>query len=378
MYKRKLDLVTLLKMKSHFLFGPRSTGKSTLIRTQLGENAVIFDLLERDVYKRLLDQSSLLEQADQSKIIVIDEIQKIPTLLDEVHRIIQKHNTTFLLTGSSARKLKKGSSNLLAGRAWKTSLFSLVSQEIPNFNLEQYLTRGGLPQVYDSDYWEKELRAYVSLYLREEIAAEALTRNVESFSEFLDLVARSNGMEINYQGFASDCGVSLNTIKNYFEILEDTLIGIKLPAFTKTKKRKAISRSKHYLFDTGIVNSLCEHGNIHFKSQNFGNLFEQFIFLEVSAANSYLGHEKKLTYWRSTSKMEVDLIIGDSLAIEIKSTTKVSDKHLKGLRALKEEQLIDQFMIVSLDTFEQKSDDGIIFLHWNEFLNRLWNDKLFI
>lgn len=240
MYKRILSLPNLLKMKSHFLFGPRSTGKSTLISEQLGGDSVVFDLLERDTYKRLLQDPSLLSQVDQSKIIVIDEIQKIPSLLDEVHRLIHKNGTIFLLTGSSARKLKRGSANLLAGRAWHTSLFSLVSKEIPNFNLEQYLTRGGLPQVYDSEYWENELKAYVCLYLREGIAGEALTRNLESFSEFLDLVARSNGNEINYQSFASDCGVSLNTIKNYFDILEDTLIGFKLPAFIKTKKEKLL------------------------------------------------------------------------------------------------------------------------------------------
>ena len=256
MYKRILSLPNLLEMKSHFLFGARATGKSTLIKAQLKNEATVFDLLERDTYKRLLQEPSLLEKADPSKIIVIDEIQKIPSLLDEVHRLIQKNNTTFLLTGSSARKLKRGSSNLLAGRAWQANLFPLVSREITDFDLERYLTRGGLPQAYDSKYWQKELKAYISLYLREEVAAEALTRNLESFSEFLDLAALSNGQEINYQSFASDCGVSLNTIKNYFDILEDTLIGIKLPAFTKTKKRKAITRSKHYLFDTGVVNAL--------------------------------------------------------------------------------------------------------------------------
>lgn len=377
MYTRILSLPNLLKMKSHFLLGPRSTGKSTLIKEQLGNTAIVFDLLERDIYKRLLQNPSLLSQGDQSKIIVIDEIQKIPSLLDEVHRIIQKHGTKFLLTGSSARKLKRGSANLLAGRAWQASLFPLVTPEIPNFNLERYLTRGGLPQTYDAKYWQRELQAYVSLYLREEIAAEALTRNIESFSEFLDLVARSNGNEINYQSFASDCGVSLNTIKNYFEILEDTLIGVKLPAFTKTKKRKAITRSKHYLFDPGVVNALCEQGEITLKSQNFGNLFEQFIILEVRAANAYLEFNKSLTYWRSTSMQEVDLIIGDDLAIEIKSTHKVHGKHMKGLRALKEEKIIKKFMVVSLDPYRQETEDGIRCLHWKEFLNCLWTRKLF-
>lgn len=363
-------------MKSHFLFGPRSTGKSTLISKQLTQNVIVFDLLERDVYKRLLTNPKLLAQVDQTKIIVIDEIQKIPSLLDEVHRLIQKNGTKFLLTGSSARKIKKNGSNLLAGRAWETFMYPLVSREIPEFDLETYLTRGGLPQVVDSLYWKKELQAYISLYLREEVAGEALTRNIEAFSEFLDLVARSNGCEINYQSFASDCAVSLNTIKNYFEILEDTLIGAKLPAYTKTKKRKAITRSKHYLFDTGIVNALCDQGEVTIKSQSFGGLFEQFIFLEIRAANTYLDLNKTLTYWRSRSQQEVDLIIGDDVAIEVKSTGKIHNKHMKGLRALKEEGLIKNYYVISLDPFKQVTEDGIICLHWKEFLELLWTKQL--
>lgn len=376
-YKRILPLKALLKKKSHFLFGPRSTGKSTLIQEQLPNDAIVFDLLERDTYRRLLQTPSILSQVDKNKIIVIDEIQKIPTLLDEVHRIIQKYGTTFLLTGSSARRIKRGGSNLLAGRAWETALFPLVSKEIPDFNLERYLTTGGLPQIYDNPYWQRELQAYVSLYLREEIAAEALTRNIESFSEFLDLTAKSNGQEINYQSFASDCGVSINTIKSYFDILADTLIGIKMPAFIKTKKRKAITRAKHYFFDTGVVNAICGQGDISLKSQNFGNFFEHFIILEMRAANTYLEMNKQLTYWRSTSMYEVDLIVGQELAIEIKGSSRIQEKHFKGLRALKEEGLIKNFMLVSLDPYEQVTKDGIRCLHWKQFLSKLWGKKLF-
>jgi uncharacterized protein len=376
MYVRRLNLLKILNVKSHFLFGPRSTGKSTLIQTQLPKSAAIFDLLERDIYRRLLQDPSLLAKVDQTKIVVIDEIQKIPSLLDEVHRLIQKNNTTFLLTGSSARKLKHGSANLLAGRAWQSALFPLVSNEIDNFNLEQYLTRGGLPHVYGSDHWEKELSAYVSLYLREEVAGEARIRNMESFTEFLDMVAKSNGQEVNYQSFASDCGVALNTIKNYFEILEDTLTGFNLPAYTKTKKRKAISRSKHYLFDTGVVNALCEQKDVKIKSQIFGGLFEQFIVMEVRAANSYLGLNKPLTYWRSVNKQEVDLLIGTDLAIEIKGSAKAQDKHLKGLRALKEEGQIKRFMMVSLDSIKQVTSDKIECVYWEDFLRMLWNKEL--
>lgn len=377
MYKRNLCLTKLLSQKSHFLFGARSTGKSTLIKSLDPKKIEVLDLLERDTFRRLLQKPSLLESIDQSKIIVIDEIQKIPSILDEVHRLISKYETTFLLTGSSARKLKYGSSNLLAGRAWKSELFPLSWSEITDFDLERYLTRGGLPQSYKSPYWQKELAAYVTLYLREEIAAEALTRNLESFSEFLDLIARSNGNEINYQSFASDCGVTIPTIKNYFSILEDTLLGFSLSAFTKSRKRKAITRSKHYLFDLGIVNSLCEVSEVKSKSPYFGNAFEHFIICEVRSANSYLEMNKTLSYWRTTSQFEVDLIIGNKTAIEIKSSSSVQDKHLKGLRALMEENLIEQFIIVSMDKLETTTDDGIKVMHWENFLKRLWDGSIF-
>jgi len=198
----------------------------------------------------------LEENKNRQRIIAIDEIQKLPTLLDEVHRLISKFDMKFILTGSSARKLKRGSANLLAGRAWRADLFALTSNEIPKFNLLTYLNCGGLPHIYGKKYAAEELNSYVSTYLREEIQSEALTRNLESFSEFLDAIAMSNGEEINFESLASDCGVSPGTLKNYIGILEDTLIGFTLSSYTKTKKRKAISRGKHYLFDLGVVNVL--------------------------------------------------------------------------------------------------------------------------
>lgn len=374
MYKRTLNLNKLLTKKSHFLFGPRSTGKTTLIHEQI-KNAEVFDLLDRDIYRRLISKPSLLEKVDQTKIIVIDEIQKIPFLLDEVHRLIQKHNTKFLLTGSSARKLKNGATNLLAGRAWQAHLLPLTSREIDNFNLEQYLIRGGLPHVYDSNDFKIELLEYLSLYLREEIASEALTRNIEAFSQFLDLIGLSNGSEINYQSFASDCGVSLNTIKNYFEILNDTLIGYPLEAFVKTKKRKAITRSKYYLFDIGVVNSINDIGELSEKTNLFGNAFEHFIINEVRAYLLYNKINETMFYWRSTAKHEVDLIIGNKLAIEIKSSKRTKEKDLKGLRTLREEGLISKYILVNFDEIEQ-SHDGISSMPWFKFLDRLWNNTL--
>ena len=375
MYQRILDLNDLLEKKSFFLFGPRMTGKTTLIRRTLGD-VHFFDLLKRDHFRRLVKDPGLLADLDPKKTVVIDEIQKLPHLLDEVHRLIESKKIRFLLTGSSARKLRRGAANLMAGRAWQANLFPLTWREIPEFDLFKYLNRGGMPHIYPNKYAEEELAEYVSLYLREEIQAEAVTRNIEAFSEFLDLAARSNGQEINYQSLASDCGVAVNTIKNYFQILDDTLIGFRLPAFTKTKKRKAITRPKHYFFDIGVVGALSNRGTIKDRSNAVGPAFEHFVIQEVRAYLSYRRNRTPMRYWRSTSRFEVDLILGQKIAMEIKAARSVSDKHLKGLRALKEEGLIEHYLVVSRDPIERTTQDGIVLMPYTRFLEQLWEDKL--
>ena len=377
-YKRTLNLKNLLNKKSFFLFGPRSTGKTTLIQQSL-KKAKMYNLLDSDIYTRLLKNPKLLEEENaltKNQIIVIDEIQKLPSILDEVHRLIQKKNCRFLLTGSSARKLKKGQSNLLAGRAWQAQLFPLCWAEIPQFDLIKYLNRGGLPMVYNSNYYQEELNSYISLYLREEIQNEVLTRNVQAFAEFLDLIALSNGQEINYDSFSRDLQVSPSTLKNYIEILNDTLLGFLLPGWTKTKKRKAISRSKYYLFDIGVTNTLCRRGKIQAKSELFGRSFEHFILLEMRAYLSYLRKNLSMYYWRSVSQAEVDLIVDNKVAIEIKSQSLIQDKHLKNLRLLKEEQLIKKYIVVSFDTDERITQDKIHILPWQSFLKKLWQGKI--
>jgi len=377
MYNRVLQLPGLLAKKSFFLFGPRSTGKTTLIEKQFPA-AKTYDLLDSEVFRRLLQRPRIIEEelSNQSQLVVIDEIQKLPLLLDEVHRLIQKKGTRFLLTGSSARKLKRGGANLLAGRAWEARLFPLVSHEIPRFDLVQYLNRGGLPQVYDSPDYQEELTYYVSTYLREEIQAEAVTRNILAFSHFLDAIALSNGQEVNYESLASDCQVSPGTLKNYLQILEDTLIGFSLTGFTRTRKRKATARAKHFLFDLGVTNQLCRRGEIKEQSELFGAAFEHFIILEVRAFLSYARKRIELQYWRSTSQFEVDLVLGTDVAIEIKSSSLVQDKHLKGLRALKEERLHQRFIVVSHDSQMRTTDDGIEIMPWETFLEKLWRNEL--
>ena len=377
MYKRYLNLPYLLKKKSFFLFGPRSTGKTTLL-SKAFPSAKIYDLLHPETYRRLHTRPQLLEEenTNKSKIIVIDEIQKCVGLLDIVQFLIHK-GYKFLLTGSSARKLKRGSANLLAGRAWFAQLFPLTFSEIPKFSLLKYLNCGGLPQVYGSPDYKEELSNYVNLYLKEEIQNESLTRNIGNFSEALELIARSNGEELNYDQFSQDLQISPNTLRNYISILDDTLLGFKLRGYTKTKKRKAISRSKYYLFDIGVTNTLCERSNIKEKSELFGKIFEHFIILEMRAFLSYSRKNLEMFYWRAQkSFMEVDLIIDHKLAIEIKSTSLVQDKHLKGLRSLKDEGLIKKYVVVSLDTNERITSDKIHILPWKVFLNKLWKNQL--
>jgi predicted AAA+ superfamily ATPase len=377
MYRRVLDLPKLLEKKSHFLFGPRATGKTTLVHHALPQAQVV-DLLHAQTHLRLVRNPSLLAEsiADTSRVVVIDEVQKLPIILDEVQRLIQSKGITFLLTGSSARKLRHGGANLLAGRAREARLFPLTSREIDRFNLLRLLNHGGLPEIYDSDEPDEDLASYVATYLQEEIKAEAVTRNVGAFAEFLDVIALANGQELNYEGFASDLQVSPGTLKNYLQILEDTLIGFRIPGYVATRKRKATSRAKHYLFDLGVTRFLARGGPIRERSKAFGDAFEHFLILEIRAYLSYSRRRVEMRYWRSVSKFEVDLVLGNELAIEIKATHQVTDKHLRGLRALKEEGLMQRCIAVSLDAGERHTTDGIEILPWEVFLDRLWAHQI--
>jgi len=356
--------------------GPRGVGKSTLIEQTL-PSAKIYDLLDANQFQRLLKEPTLISQETTADtLVVIDEIQKLPVLLDEVHRLIVKRKQTFLLTGSSVRKLRKGGANLLAGRAFQASLLPLTSQEIPNFDLLTYTNTTGLPEFYGKAGVSDYLKAYVGTYLQEEIKAEALTRNLSGFIRFLEVVALCNGEEINYANIASDCGVPARTLEAYFGILDDTLIGFSILPFLATTKRKAITRAKYFLFDIGVVNSLTQRGQVELKSELFGRTFEHFIALELRAFLSYQQMDLPLQYWRSVSHFEVDFIIGNKLAIEVKATDVVKDKHLKGLRALKEEGLVQNYGVISLDSHERLTDDGIVIWPWRQFLNKLWSGEI--
>ncbi len=373
---RLLDLNALLAKKSFFLFGPRATGKSTLIKQQLADQYLVINLLRNEMYMELSRSPQSLEamvnMAKDQSIVIIDEVQRIPLLLNEVHRLIEERKIHFLLTGSSARNLKRKHTNLLAGRARKAELFPLVSTEIPQFNLNHYLHVGGLPMVYLSDEPYEELAAYVNTYMKDEIQAESLVRNIPGFIHFLKIASLTNGKMLNFTSIASDCGLPVSTVREYYYILEDTFLGFMLPAFTSTQKRKAISTAKFYLFDLGVANYLAGIKQIPAQTETYGNVLEHFIGLEIRAYLSYKRIDKTLSYWRSTSQMEVDFVIGHDVAIEVKAAQRAQDKHLKGLLAFKEEALVKRYILISLDPIVKKYNDGIEALPVDLFLQKLW------
>jgi predicted AAA+ superfamily ATPase len=384
MYKRILNL-PLGASETCFLWGPRQTGKSTLLKA-LYPNAKRYDLLLSDQYQRLLLQPTLIREEclaidlkgeNQTSPIIIDEVQKIPILLDEIHWLIENRKLRFILCGSSARKVKRGRGNLLGGRAVRYELHPLVYPEIPDFSLEKALNAGLLPRHYLSKSPHQLVQAYVGDYLKEEIAAEALTRNIPAFSRFLQIAALANGELTNYNNIASECGVSAPTVKEYFLILEDTLIGRMLPAFRKRAKRRLIGAPKFFFFDIGIVAHLTRRGKIEPGSELFGRAFEHLIYMELNAHSGYSEIKYPIAYWKTASGFEVDFVLGDhEFAIEVKGTDMVTNKHMKGIRAFKEEYHSHIYIVVSMDTNPRRTEDGIEILPWHVFLDRLWANEI--
>lgn len=366
-----------------FLWGPRKVGKTTLLRQQF-PRAVNFDLLDSTLRTELTLRPAILREqvlASRPQLVIVDEIQKVPALLDEIHLLLESTTTRFILCGSSARKLRHGAANLLGGRAWRFELFPLTTAEIgvsensaaAGEMLIRILNRGLVPQHFLAARPERLLRGYVLDYLSQEIQAEALVRNVAAFARFLDAVTATHGQLLNYATVARDCGVSPKTVREYYQILDDTLLGFRLPPWRKARKRRLIETEKYFLFDVGIVKALSGMHILQPGTEEFGRAFEHFLIQEIRAYLSYRERDLPLSYWRTSTGLEVDLVVGKlDLGIEMKASPRVGDGDARGLRALATDQKLKRAMIVCLADQPRRLADGIEIWPWQLFCKRLW------
>ncbi|MBW1717686.1 MAG: ATP-binding protein [Deltaproteobacteria bacterium] len=375
---RRFQKIDAPSDRSAFLWGPRKTGKTTLLRQQFS-HAFWIDLLDYDLFLSLSQRPTRLRQmleAQSSKTVVIDEVQKIPHLMDEIHWLIENKGYQFILSGSSARKFRRAKANLLGGRAWRFELYPFVTRELKEFQLERALVSGLLPSHYLSSDSQMDLKAYVNDYLKEEIQAEALTRNLPAFSRFLHSAAITNGMLLNYSNAARETGVSVKTIREFYQILEDTLIGRPLLPWKKSKKRRLIETSKFFFFDIGIVSALLMYNSLAPGTREYGRAFEHFILQECWAYRHYSKLEFPITFWRTASGAEVDLILGESeFAIEIKSSEKAGER-TKGLHLFQEENTCKKAYIISRDPLPRKLASNVTILPWQIFCEMLWENEI--
>jgi predicted AAA+ superfamily ATPase len=378
-YPRYLQLSEIIEAKSLFLVGPRQTGKSTLLRSQF-PGARYIDLLEADTFRELSAYPETLRQRlrPDENLVIIDEIQKLPRLLDEVQLLIDRNkNLRFIMTGSSARKLKRGAANLLGGRAYFLPFYPLISAELGggDSRLLDRCNWGSLPGIIDSKRPRLDLDAYVGTYLREEVQAEALTRSIENFARVLNFSAFLNAEQVNYTKIGSDAGVPARTVRDYFQVFADTLIAQLLPAYQKTSKRKPVATEKFYFFDAGVARNLSRAGEISTGTPAFGKALEHLIFLELVAYRDYNLKDASLHYWRSQSQFEVDFLINETIAIEVKASSRVSLKDLKGLTALAEELRLERQIVVAGEAERRRVGDVEI-IPYGEFLSELWESRI--
>ena len=383
---RILDIQSRLRRKSMFLFGPRQTGKTAMIDNQLDDDVrLVWSLLNANIRRRCQSDPSVLRDELATRgikdgLVVIDEIQKVPDLLDEVHLMIEETDIRFLMTASSARRLRETGVNLLGGRAGKMNLHPFVWPEIRQFKptLDRILTYGMLPSVFLSEEPDEVLDDYINVYLQEEIAGEGLVRQLPKFERFLEAAALTNSQGINYSNIASDVMMSRDSIREWYGILYDTMIGFAIPPYTRTKKRKAVETERFYYFDVGLVRFLLNLTEVSDTHSEYGKLFESYIAQELSAYLDYGRKRERLSYWRTRqSSFEVDFTIGDQVAVETKTTKLVNEKKdLRGLRALKEEGIFKKYIVVSRDEISRTTDDGILMLPWTVFLDELWDGKI--
>jgi predicted AAA+ superfamily ATPase len=372
-YSRISNLANAFSDGSAFLFGPRQVGKSTLIKTTFPD-AVTINLLKSEEYLSLSsDPSRIRGIIDDGRITVIDEIQRIPELLNEVHYLIEERGARFLMTGSSARKLRRGGVNLLGGRARTYLLHPLSIREIgDDFELEKALNRGLLPAIWLSDNPESLLASYAADYLEQEIMAEAAVRNISAFRRFLSFSALLSGKQINYTKLSSDAQIKPSTLREHMEILIDSLVATRVPPWKKGAHRKTQASEKFYFFDTGVTRILQERKSYPPHSEEYGTAFESLLFHELRCYSDYRSKEK-IHYWRTTTNLEVDFILGDRLAIEAKASLAISDSDLRGLRAIQSEAHFEARIIVCREPHPRRTADGIWILSIDDFVKRLWD-----
>jgi uncharacterized protein len=386
-FPRTLDL-NLPPGQSAFLWGPRKVGKSTYLRSRF-PNSIWFDLLDSDLRFALLRRPVQLREMIQAaperqraEPVIIDEVQKVPDLLDEVHWLVENRRLSFVLCGSSARKLKRGQANLLGGRAWRYEMFPLVSAEVPGLDLLRALRNGLIPSHYESPQAQRSLDAFLHDYLKEEIAAEALTRNLAAFTRFLDVVGIMNGELVNYAKIASDVGVDAKTVKGYFEILEDTLLGRFLePLPSKPGSRKhLVATPKFYLFDPGVAGALRRTEISSLAGAEAGHLLETFIAHELSAFHSYRASRRSMHFYRTKAGAEIDFVLnGGEVAIEVKLSDHIRGADLRSLNGFLEEFPLARAIIVCLEPRSRIVTAGtksIEILPWEEFCSKLWKGEV--
>lgn len=372
--------------RSFFLFGPRQTGKSTYIKNQISKNDLYINLLPQRAFLNYSRNPNLFREETLAHkkmygdgfICVVDEIQRIPALLNEVHDLIESANIRFALTGSSARKLKRGGANLLAGRADIYYLFPLVYQEFAqNFTLEKALQIGCLPYLWANNFSENDqnefLRSYTDLYLKEEIQAEGIVRNIGSFTRFLDVAAYNDGEIVNYSNIARECGVSVKTVQGYYQILEDTFLAHRLEPWTSSIRKRLVSHPRYYLFDPGVTNAICQNFST-LNPEVRGRRFEQFMILQIIALNSYFRYGYEFFFWRTNNGIEIDLIITHSknpiAAVEFKSGLLKPGSSYAMNEFKKEYPKIKTYIVCPIERTRILPDETII-VPWENFLIEL-------
>ncbi len=380
---RRILAMDLPARQSAFLWGARKTGKSTYLKETFPQS-LVYDFLKTDLFLALTKNPALLrEQVLAQKEpalkhpIILDEVQKVPQVLDEVHGLIENEGLRFILCGSSARKLKRGHANLLGGRAWRYEMFPLASAELENFDLLRALNHGLIPDHYLRDDHQKSLQAYVQDYLKEEIFAEGLTRNIPAFSRFFEAMAFSHGQLTNYSNIARDCGVDYKTVREYYQILVDTFLGTRVDPFNKRQSRQVISQAaKFYLFDVGVAGFLTNRILKEERGEEFGRAFEHFILMEILAYRSYRDRGFEIRFWRTKSGLEVDFVLGKGeVALEVKGSFRVDNKDLRSLAAFTDEFSPRKSLLVCNEK-QERLHGKIRLLPWKEFLELLWKGKI--